>query len=460
MIDGFWNWYRTYNTGAAFSFLSDAGGWQKWFFVGAGLRRSAACWRSGWRARRARDWRTALPFALVIGGAIGNVIDRLLHGHVVDFIQWHWRDHYWPAFNVADSAIVAGAVGIALFGLLQRQAPRADRRGVKSRRMDILLANPRGFCAGVDRAIEIVKRALETLGAPIYVRHEVVHNRFVVDDLKHRGAVFVEELDEVPDGATVIFSAHGVSQAVRQRSRAPRAEGVRRDLPAGDQGAPGSRAPMPRRPRRGADRPRRPPGSRRHDGAVERAKPARGRIYLVEDIDDVATLEVDQPDNCAYTTQTTLSVDDTRGIIEALRARFPAIQGPKNDDICYATQNRQDAVRELAARVRPGAGRRLAQQLQFQPPARTGRARGRRGLPDRRRRARSTRRWVAGPPPHRRHRGRLGAGRAGARRDRRACASSARGGVRELDGEPEDMVFALPKELRLTAGRIDRPARI
>lgn len=124
VIEGFWNWYRTYNTGAAFSFLSDAGGWQKYFFV------ILACGISGllvwWLARTPRrDWRTALPFALVIGGALGNVIDRLLHGHVVDFIQWHWRGHYWPAFNVADSAIVVGAVGIGLFGLLQGRGARA-----------------------------------------------------------------------------------------------------------------------------------------------------------------------------------------------------------------------------------------------------------------------------------------------------------------------------------------------
>lgn len=125
VIEGFWNWYRTYNTGAAFSFLSDAGGWQKYFFV------VLACGISGllgwWLARTPRrDWRTALPFALVIGGALGNVVDRLLHGHVVDFIQWHWRGHYWPAFNVADSAIVVGAVGIGLFGLLQGKGARAD----------------------------------------------------------------------------------------------------------------------------------------------------------------------------------------------------------------------------------------------------------------------------------------------------------------------------------------------
>ena len=212
--------------------------------------------------------------------------------------------------------------------------------------MDILLANPRGFCAGVDRAIEIVKRALETLGAPIYVRHEVVHNRFVVDDLKHRGAVFVEELDEVPDNATVIFSAHGVSQAVRR-------EAERRGLKVFDATCPlvtKVHLEVARQCRAGRDM-----VLIGHAGHPEvegtmgqwNSNAGVGRIYLVEDIDDVEHLDIAQPTNCAYTTQTTLSVDDTRNIIEALRARFPAIQGPKNDDICYATQNRQDAVREL-----------------------------------------------------------------------------------------------------------------
>ena len=212
--------------------------------------------------------------------------------------------------------------------------------------MDIVLANPRGFCAGVDRAIEIVKRAIEILGAPIYVRHEVVHNKFVVDDLRQRGAVFVEELDEVPDGATVIFSAHGVSQAVR-------AEAARRGLKVFDATCPlvtKVHLEVARQCRGGRDM-----VLIGHAGHPEvegtmgqwNAQAGTGRIHLVEDIGDVATLELAQPENVAYTTQTTLSVDDTRDIIAALKARFPAIQGPKNDDICYATQNRQDAVREL-----------------------------------------------------------------------------------------------------------------
>jgi 4-hydroxy-3-methylbut-2-enyl diphosphate reductase len=243
--------------------------------------------------------------------------------------------------------------------------------------MDILLANPRGFCAGVDRAIEIVKRAIETLGAPIYVRHEVVHNKFVVDDLKARGAIFVEELDEVPDGNTVIFSAHGVSQAVRR-------EADRRGLKVFDATCPlvtKVHLEVARHCRNGRDvvlighaghpEVEGTMGQWSREGGV-------GTIHLVEDIDDVATLAIAQPANCSYTTQTTLSVDDTRDIIAALKARFPQMQGPKNDDICYATQNRQDAVRELVGEgCDAGAGGRLAEQLQFQPPARTGRTRGR-----------------------------------------------------------------------------------
>ena len=212
--------------------------------------------------------------------------------------------------------------------------------------MDILLANPRGFCAGVDRAIEIVKRALESLGAPIYVRHEVVHNRFVVEDLRQRGAVFVEELHEVPDGATVIFSAHGVSQAVRS-------EANRRGLKVFDATCPlvtKVHLEVARHCKAGRD-----VVLIGHAGHPEvegtmgqwNASGSVGRIHLVEDIGQVAGLDVLQPDNIAYTTQTTLSVDDTREIITALKARFPAIQGPRNDDICYATQNRQDAVRAL-----------------------------------------------------------------------------------------------------------------
>ncbi len=312
--------------------------------------------------------------------------------------------------------------------------------------MDVLLANPRGFCAGVDRAIEIVKRAIETLGAPIYVRHEVVHNRFVVDDLKARGAIFVEELDEVPDDNTVIFSAHGVSQAVRQ-------EAERRGLKVFDATCPlvtKVHLEVARHCRAGRDVVL--IGHAGHpevEGTMGQWSRERGtgRIYLVEDVEDVATLVIDQPENFAYTTQTTLSVDDTRGIIDALRTRFPAMQGPKNDDICYATQNRQDAVRDLAQRCdlvlvvgspnssnsnrlselarREGVESYLIDGAHEIDPA-----------------------WVAG----KQHIG-LTAGASAPQvlvdgviaRLKELGAT----GIGELDGEPESMVFALPKELRL-----------
>lgn len=313
--------------------------------------------------------------------------------------------------------------------------------------MDIVLANPRGFCAGVDRAIEIVNRALELLGAPIYVRHEVVHNRYVVDDLRTRGAVFVEELDEVPDGATVIFSAHGVSQAVRN-------EAARRGLKVFDATCPlvtKVHLEVARHCRAGHDvilighaghpEVEGTMGQWSRDGAT-------GQMLLVESLDDVATVAVNQPENLAYTTQTTLSVDDTREIIAALRARFPAIQGPKNDDICYATQNRQDAVRELAAECdlvlvvgspnssnsnrlrelaeREGVSAYLIDGADEIQPA-----------------------WVESKRC-------VGVTAGASAPDVLVQGVLTRlrelgaGGVRELDGEPENMVFALPKELRVT----------
>ncbi len=208
--------------------------------------------------------------------------------------------------------------------------------------MDILLANPRGFCAGVERAIEIVERALERYGAPIYVRHEVVHNKFVVDGLRAKGAVFVEELDAVPDGATVIFSAHGVSQAVRR-------EAERRGLRVFDATCPlvtkvhGEVARL-----REEGREIVMIGHRGHPEVEGTMGQADGGIHLVENVDDVARLRVADEERLAYVTQTTLSVDDARAIVHALEARFPRITGPRKDDICYATQNRQDAVKQLA----------------------------------------------------------------------------------------------------------------
>ena len=213
--------------------------------------------------------------------------------------------------------------------------------------MRILLAEPRGFCAGVDRAIAIVERALELFGAPLYVRHEVVHNRHVVEGLRARGAVFVEALSEVPDGATVIFSAHGVSKAVEE-------EAARRGLQVFDATCPlVTKVHMEVARHARAGRECVLIGHAGHpevEGTLGRYDNARGgAIHLVETLADVQRLEVKDPDRLGYVTQTTLSVDDTRVIVEALRARFPAIEGPRKDDICYATQNRQDAVRRLAA---------------------------------------------------------------------------------------------------------------
>lgn len=216
------------------------------------------------------------------------------------------------------------------------------------RMMDIQLANPRGFCAGVDRAIEIVERTLELFGAPIYVRHEVVHNRFVVDRLAGLGAVFVQELDDVPDNATVIFSAHGVSQDVRKA-------GTQRGLKVFDATCPlvtKVHLEVARHCKAGRDAVL--IGHAGHPevegtlGQWYKNPPRDNRIFLVESPEDVGSLEVTYPDELAYVTQTTLSVDDTRGVIAALQQKFPAIVGPKRDDICYATQNRQDAVKALA----------------------------------------------------------------------------------------------------------------
>ncbi|MBC6905557.1 4-hydroxy-3-methylbut-2-enyl diphosphate reductase [Saccharophagus sp. K07] len=212
--------------------------------------------------------------------------------------------------------------------------------------MEIKLANPRGFCAGVDRAIDIVNRALDVFGAPIYVRHEVVHNKFVVEQLRNRGAIFVDELDAVPDDVIVIFSAHGVSQMVRKNAAdrglkvfdatCPLVTKVHMEVVKysnegweciliGHEGHPEVEGTMGQ-----------------YDTSYG------GAIYLVEDENDVAELQVRNPNKLAYVTQTTLSVDDTAKVIDSLRAKFPAIQGPRKDDICYATQNRQDAVKQLA----------------------------------------------------------------------------------------------------------------
>ncbi len=208
--------------------------------------------------------------------------------------------------------------------------------------MEIILANPRGFCAGVERAIAIVERALEKFGAPIYVRHEVVHNKFVCDDLRAKGAVFIEELDEVPAGSTVIFSAHGVSKAVRADAEA-------RGLKVFDATCPlVTKVHVEVGKMRNQTREVVMIGHKGHPEVEGTMGQSQGGMYLVETAEDVANLQVNDPDHLSFVTQTTLSVDDATIVIDALKKRFPDIQGPKKDDICYATQNRQDAVKALA----------------------------------------------------------------------------------------------------------------
>ncbi|MEF2156268.1 4-hydroxy-3-methylbut-2-enyl diphosphate reductase [Luteimonas sp. FXH3W] len=313
--------------------------------------------------------------------------------------------------------------------------------------MEIILANPRGFCAGVDRAIEIVNRAIELLGAPIYVRHEVVHNRFVVNDLRERGAIFVEELNEVPDGATVIFSAHGVSKAVR-------VEAQERGLSVFDATCPlvtKVHLEVSRHCRAGDDviliGHEGHPEVEGTMGQWERLG-ATGSMYLVEDVEDVEALVVSQPEKLAYTSQTTLSVDDTRAVIEALRQKYPAIQGPRNDDICYATQNRQDAVRELASvadivlvvgSVNSSNSNRL-RELAEREGVVSYLIDGADDIDPQ---------WLVG-------KSKIGLTAGASAPDilvrgviDRVQDINGGANVRELHGEPEDMVFALPKELRI-----------
>jgi 4-hydroxy-3-methylbut-2-enyl diphosphate reductase len=313
--------------------------------------------------------------------------------------------------------------------------------------VNIILANPRGFCAGVDRAIEIVNRALDLLGAPIYVRHEVVHNQFVVNDLRARGAVFIESLDEVPSGATLIFSAHGVPRAVRRQAEA-------RGLKVFDATCPlvtKVHIEVTRHCRAGRD-----VVLIGHEGHPEvegtmgqwLGQGARGNIYLVQDVEDVMRLEVSQPEHFAFTTQTTLSVDETRDIIAALRARFPKIEGPRHDDICYATQNRQDAVRALAGKcdlvlVLGSVNSSNSNRLRELAEKNGARAYLIDGVDDIRPE------WLEGAVC-------IGI-TAGASAPEILVQSvishlQQLGGcdVTELDGQPEYIVFALPKELRIT----------
>ena len=314
--------------------------------------------------------------------------------------------------------------------------------------MDILLANPRGFCAGVDRAIAIVERALESYGAPIYVRHEVVHNRYVVDKLRADGAVFVEELHEVPDGATVIFSAHGVSQAVRE-------EADQRDLKVFD-----ATCPLVTKVHMEVARLGRigrsvvligHAGHPEVEGTMGQWNAANsGEIVLVESLESVKRLNPKFPDQLSYVTQTTLSVDDTKAVIEALRVRFPSIEGPRKDDICYATQNRQDAVRRLAnavdlmlvvGSVNSSNSNRL-RELAEKQGVRSFLIDGAEHI---------DRSWLDGVE----HIGLTAGASAPDKLVRDVIAQLQAWGadsVRELDGERENITFALPKELRLLGG--------
>jgi len=314
--------------------------------------------------------------------------------------------------------------------------------------LDILLANPRGFCAGVDRAIAIVERALESYGAPIYVRHEVVHNRYVVDKLRADGAVFVEELHEVPDGATVIFSAHGVSQAVRE-------EAGQRYLKVFD-----ATCPLVTKVHMEVARLGRigrsvvligHAGHPEVEGTMGQWNTANsGEILLVESLESVARLAPKFPHALSYVTQTTLSVDDTKAIIDALRAKFPDIEGPRKDDICYATQNRQDAVRRLAdavdlmlvvGSVNSSNSNRL-RELAEKQGVRSFLIDGAEHI---------ERHWLDGVK-------RIGLTAGASAPDKLVrdvitrLQSWGAGTVRELDGEPENITFALPKELRLPGG--------
>lgn len=316
--------------------------------------------------------------------------------------------------------------------------------------MEIQLANPRGFCAGVDRAIDIVNRALEVFGAPIYVRHEVVHNKFVVEDLRARGAVFVDELEEVPDDCIVIFSAHGVSQAVRQ-------EASKRSLKVFDATCPlVTKVHVEVASHSLEGRECILIGHRGHPevegtmGQYDRS--AGGEIYLIEDEEQAMQLQVRDPDTLSYVTQTTLSMDDTARVIDRLRERFPNIQGPRKDDICYATQNRQDAVKQLAAncdlmlvvgspnssnsnRLRELAERMGAESYLLDGAEDINPA------------------WLEG-------KSRIGV-TAGASAPEvlvqevldGLCALGARGAV-EVAGRPENITFSLPRELRIDAANI------
>lgn len=327
------------------------------------------------------------------------------------------------------------------------QSPPAEHAQGPS---EVRLANPRGFCAGVDRAIDIVDRALEIYGAPVYVRHEVVHNRYVVDKLRHKGAIFVDELDEVPASQLVIFSAHGVSKAVQE-------EAQRRELRVFDATCPlvtKVHLEVMKYSREGMECIL--IGHAGHpevEGTMGQFNQQEGgAMYLVETVDDVQTLQVENPERLAYVTQTTLSMDDTAQVINALRERFPAIQGPRKNDICYATQNRQDAVKALARECdlvlvvgSPNSSnsnrlRELAERMGC-----------RAYLVDSA--DQIDNRWLQGNPV-------VGV-TAGASAPEVLVQSVVQhlqaqgaGSVRNLEGTPENVVFSLPRELRIEARNI------
>ena len=332
---------RLHNEGAAFGILADAGGWQRWFFLGlAGAITLAILW-----------WLRSLP-------ARGHywLVDRARADP-----RRRSRQRLRPLRGRLRRRLPALPLGRAFLPGIQRRRHRdhdrrdhADhRRAVRERAekgggaVKVLLANPRGFCAGVDRAIDIVERAIELFGAPIYVRHEVVHNKFVVDRLRGLGAVFVDELDAVPDGATVIFSAHGVPSAVEN-------EAARRGLTVFDATCPlvtKVHMEVGKYARDGLDVIL--IGHAGHpevEGTMGRFDAAHGgHIHLVETVADAEKISVRDPAKLAVVTQTTLSVDDTAKVMTALRERFPTLATPRKEDICYATQNRQDAVKQLVA---------------------------------------------------------------------------------------------------------------
>ena len=333
-----------FNTGAAFSFLADAAGWQKWVFVALALGVGGAI--LGWLRRLQscgpRPYFAASLTLILVVARSGNVIDRLRIGHVVDFISAHWgSEHYFPAFNVA--GLGDHSSGQSCCSWMHGGRAGARTRWV-SRWMFFSPIRVDSVPVSIARSI-FVERAIELFGAPIYVRHEIVHNRHVVDRLRGLGAIFVEELSEVPANGTVIFSAHGVSSALENEANA-------RGLKVFDATCPlvtKVHMEVQRYARDGRDVIL--IGHAGHpevEGTMGRFDTSfGGKMHLIESVADVDSLSVRDPQQLAFVTQTTLSVDDTTEIVAALRTRYPSLATPRKEDICYATQNRQDAVKSL-----------------------------------------------------------------------------------------------------------------